>query len=69
MNNLQSFIGCINFSLYRGELFCGLIENMDFYELWQQQKQLKIRKMNQAWSDIYKEEYMHQFPPEPFHKT
>ena len=36
----------------------------DFYELWQQHKQLKIMVMSEAWPDISYEGYIHQFQPE-----
>ena len=35
----------------------GTKERSDFYELWQQQKQLKTMDMNEAWPDIYDERY------------
>ena len=40
----------------------------DFYELWQQHKQLKTMGMSEAWPDIFYEGYRHQFQPEPTHK-
>ena len=43
-------------------------ENRDFYELWQQNKHLKIMKMSQAWPDTYNKGYIHQSQPEPTHK-
>ena len=36
----------------------------DFYELWQQHKQLKTMDMSEACPDIYDEGYIHQFQPE-----
>ena len=50
---------------YRGG--CPTYES-DFYELWQQHKQVKTMEMNQAWPDIYVEGYIHQFQPGPTHK-
>ena len=47
----------------------GTNEKGDFYELWQQHKQLKIIGMSEAWADIFYEGYIHQFQPEPTHKT
>ena len=41
----------------------------DFYELWQQHKQLKTMEMSEAWLDTFDEEYIHQFLPEPIHKV
>ena len=46
----------------------GTNEKGDFYELWQQHKQLKIIGMSEAWADIFYEGYIHQFQPEPAHK-
>ena len=40
----------------------------DFYELWQQQKQLKTMEMSEAWPNTYNEGYIHQFQPEPIYK-
>ena len=36
----------------------GENKNSDFYELWQQHKQLKIMEMSEAWPDIYDDEYI-----------
>ena len=36
----------------------GESKNSDFYELWQQHKQLKIMEMSEAWPDIYEDEYI-----------
>ena len=46
----------------------GTNERCDFYDLWQQHKQLKTVDINEAWSDINEEEQMHQFQPELIHK-
>ena len=46
----------------------GTNEKRDFYELWQQQKQLKAMEMNEDWPNTYDEGYIHQFQPEPSHK-
>ena len=43
-------------------------ERSDFYELWQQHKQLKTMDMNEDLPDTYNEEYIHQFQPGPTHK-
>ena len=45
------------------------INESDFYQLWQQHKQLKTMEMNEDWSDIYDEEYIQQFQPKSTHKT
>ena len=39
----------------------GTNERCDFYDLWQQHKQLKTVDINEASSDINEEEQMHQF--------
>ena len=44
------------------------IEKKDFYELWQQHKQLKKMEMSEVWPDTYDEEYAHQLQPEPTQK-
>ena len=36
-----------------------MIKKSDFYELWQQHKQLKTMDMNEAWPDIFYERYIH----------
>ena len=41
----------------------GENKNSDFYELWQQHKQLKIMEMSEAWPDIYDDEYIHHSNP------
>ena len=38
-------------------------ERSDFLKLWQQHKQLKTIKMNEARPDIYEEGYIHKFQP------
>ena len=40
----------------------------DFYELWQQHKQLKTIEMSEAWSDTFNEGFIHQFQPEATQK-
>ena len=35
----------------------------DFFEQWQNQKQLQTMEMSEVWLDIYDEEYIHQFQP------
>ena len=46
----------------------GTNEKSDFYELRQQQKQLKTMEMSKAWPDIFYEGYIHQFQPESLTK-
>ena len=53
---------------FRFKRFILLVQIIDFYELWQQHKQLKATEMSEALSDIYNEGYIHQFQPEPTHK-
>ena len=44
-------------------------EKSDFYELWQQHKQLKTMEISETWSDTFDEGYyIHQFQPEPTHR-
>ena len=40
----------------------------EFYERWEQRKQLKNMEMSEVWPDTYDEGYIHQFQPEPTHK-
>ena len=40
------------------------MKKKDFYELWQQCKQLKTMEMSEAWHDSFDEGYIHQFQPE-----
>ena len=46
----------------------GTNEKINFYELWQQHKQLKTREMSEARPDIFYERYIHEFQPKPTHK-
>ena len=48
---LQRLLACLN--------FC------DFYEIWQQHKQLETMEMSEAWPDAFDEGYIHQSQPEP----
>ena len=41
----------------------GTNEKSDFYELWQQHKQLIAMKMNEAWRNIFYVVYIRQFQP------
>ena len=50
------------------DLFYLYIKGSDFYELWQQHKQLKTMKTNETWLDIYNERYIHQLQPGPTQK-
>ena len=43
-------------------------EKSNFYELWQQQKQLKTMEMSEAWPDTFGEGYIHQFQHELTYK-
>ena len=56
---LQQLLACLNYTL-DSEDSVRTIEKSDFYELQQQQKQVKTMKMSEAWPDIYDEGYMHQ---------
>ena len=48
--------------------FVGANERIGFYELWEQHKQLKTKKMNEAWHTIYNEGCVHQFQNRPIYK-
>ena len=39
------------------------MKKSDFYELWQQHKQLKTMEMSEALPDTLDEGYIHQFHP------
>ena len=66
---LQQLLACLNFTLESEDLFFWYKKKKsDFYELWQQHKQLKTMEMVEVWSYILYEEYIHQFQPEPTHK-
>ena len=71
-NSLCKFGSFKNPELYfkfRKEIYAvATKEKIDFYELWQQHKQVKTMAMSEAWPDTYNEEYIHQFQPEPSHK-
>ena len=43
-------------------------EISDFYELWQQHKQLKTMEMSEVWPDTYEEGYIHQLSMNPLTK-
>ena len=67
---LQRLLACLNFTLDSEEIFCWYKQKKkkDFYELWQQHKQLKTMEMSEARPDAYDEGYIHQLQPEPTHK-
>ena len=46
----------------------GTKEKSDFYEIWQQHKQLKIMEINETWPDIFYDGYIHQIQSEPTKK-
>ena len=43
---LKQLLACLNFTVDSEDLFCWY--NSDFYETWQQQKQLKTMEMSEA---------------------
>ena len=45
---LQQLLACLNFTLELEDLFFWYKQNSDFYELWQQHKQLKTMEMSEA---------------------
>ena len=65
---LQRLLACLNFILDSEDLFCCKNEKSDFYELWQQHKQLETMEISEARPDTYDEGYIHQFQPESTHK-
>ena len=50
------------------ELYFKFNKESDFYELWQQPKDLENMEMSETWPDFYSEGYIHQFQLEPTHK-
>ena len=68
MTFLQQLLACLNFILDSKDLFCWCKQKTDFYELWQQHKQLKTTEISEAWPDIYDEGCIHQLQPECTHK-
>ena len=58
----QRLLGCLNFTLDSEDLFCWYKQKSDFYELWQQHKQLKTIKISEAWPDICNEGYRYLKP-------
>ena len=67
-NLLQQLLASVNFTLVSEDLSFWYKQKIDFYELWQQHKQLKTMEMNEAWPDIFYVVYIHQFQPEHTHK-
>ena len=63
---LQQLLACLNFTLESEDFSLWYKQKNDFYEPWQQHKQLKTMEMNEA--DIFYVVYIHQFQPEPTHK-
>ena len=57
---LQQLLTCLNFTLDSENLFYWYKQKKnDFYELWQQHKQLKTMEISKAWPIIYDEGYVH----------
>ena len=50
------------------ELYFKFNKESDFYELWQQPKDLENMEMSETWPDFYSEGYIQQFQLEPTHK-
>ena len=65
---LQKLPACLNFTLDSKDLRCWYKQKSDFYEVWQEHKQLKTMEICEVWPDTYDEECMHQFQPEPTYK-
>ena len=53
---MQQLLPYLKFTLVQKINSVGDYEKTNFYELWQQQKQLKTMEMREAWPDIYKEQ-------------
>ena len=67
-NFFAMIIACLNFISDSEKIyFVGTNKKINFYELWQLHKQLKIIEMSEAGPDTYDEGYIHQFQPEPTH--
>ena len=56
---LQQLLACLNFTLDSDRLFFWYKPKSDFYELWQQHKQMKTMEMSNAWPDSYIEGYIY----------
>ena len=69
MTLLQGLLACLNFTLESEDLSFSYKQKNDFYELWQEHKQLKTMQMSEAWPDILYEVHMHQFQPVSTHKN
>ena len=70
---LQQLLAYLNFTLDSANLFCWYKwkkkkKKEDFYQLWQEHKQLKTMKMSKGWPDTYNDGYIQQFQPEPTQK-
>ena len=65
---LQQLLACLNFTLDSERLFFWYKQKSDFYELWQQHKQMKTMEMSNAWPDSYIEGYIYIYISEPTHK-
>ena len=62
---LHQLLACLNFTLDLGDLGCWYKWKSDFFELWQQHKQLKSMERSGAWPDTFDEGYIHQFQFQP----
>ena len=60
---LQWILACLDFTLDSEDLSYWYKQS-DFYELWQQHKQLKTMETSEAWPDTLDEGYLYQFQPE-----
>ena len=65
---LQQLLACLNFTFDSEDLFYWYNEKCDFYELLQQQKQLKTMELSEVLLDTYDVGYIHQFQTEPTHE-
>ena len=65
---LQRLLACLNFTLESEDFSLWYKQKSDFYELWQQHKQLKTAAMSEGWPDSFDEGYIHHFQAEPTYK-
>ena len=66
---LQRLLACLNFTLDSEVYSVGAKEKRDFYELWQQHKQLKPTDVSGSLPDTNDVENAYKFQPEPILKV
>ena len=55
----RRILAYMNFTLDSKDISVGKNKKSDFYELWQQHRQLRRMEMSEALHDIYDEGYLH----------